>query len=94
LKEQSRIYEASVKNHLESTKILERIFHAYNYQEILTYLKEFTITDISLNQSSVKKRFFNKCAVFFHLINPNELDFDEKLKAKIEEIVNQNKDEI
>jgi uncharacterized protein with ParB-like and HNH nuclease domain len=94
LKEQSRIYEASVKNHLEHTKILERIFHAYNYQEILSYLKEFTITDISLNQSPVKTRFFNKCSVFFGLINPDELNFDEKLKTKIEEIVNQNKDEI
>ena len=94
LKEQSRIYEATVLNHLEQTKIIERIFHAYNYDEIITYLKEYSVASIHQKQSSVKTRFFKKCTLFFQLEGPTEEDFDQKLKARIIEIVNQHKDEI
>jgi hypothetical protein len=94
LHEQSRIYEPTVRNYVDSTKIVERIFHAYNYQEIISYLKEFKISKIRINASQVKQRFFNKCSDFFSLENPNEENFDEKLKVKIEEIVQTHKDEI
>ncbi len=94
LSEQSRIYEPTVRNYVDSTKIIERIFHAYNYQEIISYLKEYKTTEIKINGSQVKQRFFNKCCDFFSLDNPSEVDFDEKLKVKIEEIVKSHKDEI
>lgn len=94
LNEQSRIYESTVKNHVYDTKIIERIFHAYNYQEIITYLKEYKTTEIKINRSQVKQRFFNKCCIFFLLDNPSEVNFDDKLKVKIEEIVKRHKDEI
>jgi hypothetical protein len=94
LNEQSRIYEPTVRNYVDSTKIIERIFHAYNYQEIITYLKEYKTTEIKINGSQVKQRFFNKCCDFFSLDNPIEANFDEKLKVKIEEIVRNHKDEI
>ncbi len=94
LNEQSRIYEATVRNYVDNTKIIERIFHAYNYQEIITYLKEFRTNELRINGSQVKQRFFNKCCDFFSLDNPGEANFDEKLKVKIEEIVKTYKDEI
>jgi hypothetical protein len=94
LNEQSRIYEPTVRNYVDNTKIIERIFHAYNYQEIITYLKEYKTTEIKINGSQVKQRFFNKCCDFFSLDNPSEANFDEKLKVKIEEIVKNHKDEI
>ena len=94
LHEQSRIYEPTVRNYIDSTKIIERIFHAYNYQEIISYLKGYITTEIKINGSQVKQRFFNKCSDFFSLENPSEVNFDEKLKVKIEEIVRSHKDEI
>jgi uncharacterized protein with ParB-like and HNH nuclease domain len=94
LNEQSRIYEPTVRNYIDNTKIIERIFHAYNYQEIITYLKEHKSPEIKINGSQVKQRFFNKCRDFFSLENPNEGNFDEKLKLKIEELVRKHKDEI
>jgi uncharacterized protein with ParB-like and HNH nuclease domain len=94
LNEQSRIYESTVRNYIDNTKIIERIFHAYNYQEIIAYLKEYEIPEIKINGSQVKQRFFNKCCDFFSLDNPNEGNFDEKLKVKIEELVRKHKDEI
>ena len=94
LNEQSRIYEPTVKNHIDNTKIIERIFHAYNYQEIIAYLKEYKTPEIKINGSQVKQRFFNKCRKFFSLDNPNEDNFDEKLKVKIEELAGKHKDEI
>ena len=94
LNEQSRIYEPTVRNHIDNTKIIERIFHAYNYHEIISYLKEYETAEIKINRSQVKQRFFNKCRDFFSLDNPSEVNFDEKLKVKIEEIVRMHKDEI
>jgi Protein of unknown function DUF262 len=100
LKEQSRIYEKTVANHIGTdeskggTKLIERIFHAYNYQEIISYLKEYETTEMKINGSQVKQRFFNKCCHFFSLENPSEINFDEKLKVKIEKIVRTHKDEI
>jgi hypothetical protein len=94
LNEQSRIYEATVRKHIDNTKIIERIFHAYNYQEIISYLKEYKTNEIKINGSQVKQRFFNKCRDFFSLDNPSEVNFDEKLKVKFEEIVKRHKDEI
>mgnify|MGYP005841188797 CR=1 FL=1 len=94
LNEQSRIYEPTVRNYVDNTKIIERIFHAYNDQEIITYLKEYKTNEIKINGSQVKQRFFNKCSDFFSLDNPSESNFDEKLKVKIEEIVRNHKDEI
>jgi hypothetical protein len=94
LNEKSRIYEPTVKNYVNETKIIERIFHAYNYQEIISYLKDFKTTEVNIYGSHVKQRFFEKCIEFFGLDNPSELDFDEKLKEKIEEIVRNHADEI
>ncbi len=94
LNEKSRIYEPTVKNYVNETKIIERIFHAYNYQEIISYLKDFKTTEVNIDGSHVKQRFFEKCIEFFGLDNPSELDFDEKLKEKIEEIVRNHADEI
>jgi len=94
LNEQSRIYEPTVRNYIDNTKIIERIFHAYNYQEIISYLKEYKTNEIKINGSHVKQRFFNKCRNFFSLDNPSEASFDEKLKVKINEIIINHKDEI
>lgn len=94
LHEQSRIYESTVRNYIDNTKIIERIFHAYNYQEIISYLKKYETAEIKINGSQVKQRFFNKCRDFFSLDNPSETNFDEKLKVKIDEIVKTHKDEI
>ncbi len=94
LNEQSRIYEATVKNHIEKTKIIERIFQAYNYCEIITYLKKYKTPEVTIGKSKVKKRFFDKCSDFFSLDNPTEENFDEKLKFRIVEITKDNKDEI
>jgi hypothetical protein len=94
LNEQSRIYETTVRNYIDNTKIIERIFQAYNYQEIISYLKEYKTTEIKINGSQVKQRFFNKCCDFFSLDNPSEANFDKKLIEKIEEIVRNHKDEI
>jgi hypothetical protein len=94
LHEQSRIYESTVRNYIDNTKIIERIFHAYNYQEIISYLKEYETAEIKINESPVKQRFFNKCRDFFLLDNPSEANFDEKLKVKFDEIIKAHKDEI
>ena len=94
LNEQSRIYEATVKNYVEHTKIIERIFRAYNYQEIINYLKEYETPGIKINGSQVKQRFFDKCHNFFSLDNPSEADFDEKLKKEIGDLVKKYKYEI
>lgn len=94
LNEKGRIYEPTVRNYVDNTKIIERIFHAYNYQEIITYLKEYKTTEIKINGSHIKQRFFNKCCDFFSLDSPSDTNFDEKLKVKIEEIVRNHKDEI
>ncbi len=94
LNEQSRIYEPTVRNHIDNTKIIERILHAYNYEEIISYLKTYRTTEIKINGSQVKQRFFNKCCDFFSLNNPNEENFDEMLKIKFEEIVRKYRDEI
>lgn len=93
-KDQDRVLEKTVKNYVVDTKVIERIFHAYNYQEIITYLKEYKIAEIEINDKPIKKRFFDKCAVHFELGNPSEADFDKKLKIKIDELVTKHKDEI
>lgn len=92
--EQSRILEPTVKNYIDRTKIIERIFHAFNYSEIMTYLKEYETPEIKINDSKTKQRFFDKCCEFFKIDNADEVDFDEKLKVRIEEIVKEYRDEI
>lgn len=92
--EQSRIYEPTVKNYVDRTKIIERIFHAFNYSEIITYLKEYETPEIKINDSKTKKRFFDKCCTFFKMGHVSEAEFDKKLKRRIEEIVKKHRDEI
>ncbi len=94
LKEQSRIYESTVRNHIKDTKIIERIFHAYNYEEIINYLKNYITADIIIKDSKVKQRFFKKCIDFFSLDDSNEENFDKKLKVIIEGIVKNQIDDI
>lgn len=92
--EQSRIYEPTVKNYVDRTKIIERIFHAFNYSEIITYLKEYETPEIKINDSKTKQRFFDKCCTFFKMGDVSEAEFDKKLKRRIEEIVKEHIDEI
>lgn len=81
LSEQSRIYEATVRNFVTENLLLDRILNAFTYEEILSYLKnhEFkTIKDVS----GVKQRFLERVATFFDEISSE--NFSSDLAEQIE----------
>lgn len=91
LKDQSRIYEATVVNFINDTKILERILNAFTYEEVLTYFKNYKV-DINTNDlKGVKLRYFNRVSDFFKVYADTIItleNFDADLKIAIVNYLN------
>jgi hypothetical protein len=91
LKDQSRIYEATVVNFINDTKILERILNAFTYEEVLTYFKNYKV-DINTNDlKGVKLRYFNRVSDFFNVYADTIItleNFDADLKIAIVNYLN------
>ena len=66
--DQTRIYEVTVKNMFIQSKLLERIMHAFTYEEILEYLKNEPFT-IPQSITGVKWRFYDRINKFFNIDN-------------------------
>ena len=77
LKDQSRIYEATVINFINDTKILERILNVFTYDEILSHIKNFKV-EIKLSDiSGVKQRYYDRINKFFdYKITKENFDID------------------
>lgn len=87
LSEKSRIYESTVRNFIEETKILDRILNAFTYEEVLSYLKDFKLITKSENiTSGVKERFYQRVCSFFGK-NISIENFDSELIKTIEEYI-------
>lgn len=87
LNDKSRIYEATVRNFVDETKILERILNAFTYQEIITFLKNFEVQISTETINGVKLRFYNRVNIFFGAQLSNET-YDKDLKSAIENYLN------
>lgn len=87
LNDKSRIYEATVRNFVDETKILERILNAFTYQEIITFLKNFEVQISTESINGVKLRFYNRVNIFFGGQLSNET-YDKDLKSAIENYLN------
>lgn len=85
--EQTRIYEPTVKNFIENTKILERILNAFTYEEIIDYLKNYTVNIKTIDISGVKQRHFERVNRFFE-DKISKDDFDKDLLIAIKEYLN------
>lgn len=83
LNDKSRIYEATVRNFVEETKIMERIMNAFTYEEIINYLKNFKANVNADNISGVKQRFFCRVNMFFKDSIRGE-QYDHDLKKAID----------
>lgn len=77
-----RIYEASVRNFIDETKIMERILNAFTYEEIINYLKNYECKVFTENISGVKQRFFDRVDIFFKNALTKE-NYDQNLKKAI-----------
>jgi hypothetical protein len=85
LNDKSRIYEATVRNFIEETKILDRILNAFTYEEILNYLRDFEAKTKTENiTNGVKQRFYNRVCRFF-VKNISRENFDAELLIAIDE---------
>jgi hypothetical protein len=83
LSDKSRIYEATVRNFMEETKILDRILNAFTYEEVLFYLKNYNMTILTKDIKGVNERFYNRVNEFFKKsVSKENFDFD--LKSEIE----------
>ena len=91
LKDQSRIYEATVVNFINDTKILERILNAFTYEEILHYFKNYKVEINTNDLKGVKFRYFNRVSDFF-MDNADSIitieNFDADLKNAIVNYLN------
>lgn len=83
LNDKSRVYEATVRNFMEETKIMERIFNAFTFEEIVIYLKNFDAKVDTNFTSGVKFRFFERVNVFFKKTITKE-NYDQDLLLAIE----------
>jgi siderophore synthetase component len=81
LSEQSRIYEATVRNFIADTLILERILNAFTYEEILNYIKNYKF-QTTKDVSGVKQRFLNRVSGFFGNISSE--NFSSDIEKQIE----------
>lgn len=89
LNELSRIQEATVKNFITDTLILERILNAFTYDEILNYLKSYEVKISDKEISGVKQRFFERVVKFFKNENKIALEtYDKDLLRAIENYLN------
>lgn len=84
LNDKSRIYEATVRNFIEETKILERILNAFTYDEILNFVKGYEVKIKTEDISGVKQRYYDRVQGFFN-INISRENFDQELIVAIEE---------
>ena len=87
LNDKARIYEATVRNFIDETKILERILNAFTYQEIISYLMNYEVKIIEENLSGVKLRFYERVNKFFS----DKLTistYDKELKTAIDNTIN------
>jgi hypothetical protein len=86
LKDQLRIYEATVVNFINETKILERILNAFTYEEILNYFRNYKVEINTADLKGVKLRYFERVNLFFH----NHADFTitkENFDADLKEAI-------
>jgi hypothetical protein len=81
--EQSRIYEATVRNFINETLILERILNAFTYDDALIYLINYEIKISTKEISGVKQRFFDRLNEFFNKSITIE-NYDQDLLKAIE----------
>jgi uncharacterized protein with ParB-like and HNH nuclease domain len=81
LSEQSRIYEATVRNFIADTLILERILNSFTYEEILNYIKNYKF-QTTKDVSGVKQRFLNRVSGFFGNISSE--NFSSDIEKQIE----------
>lgn len=87
LKDQSRIYEATVVNFINDTKILERILNAFTYEEILNYFKNYKVEINTNDLKGVKLRYYERVNSFFDDKITKE-NFDANLKEAIVNYLN------
>lgn len=89
LSDKSRIYEATVRNFIDETKLLDRILNAFTYDEVLSYLKKYKVEIKSDVTSGVNGRFYNRVNEFFGYSIEIE-NFDADLKNAIENYLKNN----
>jgi len=87
LKDQSRIYEATIVNFINDTKILERILNAFTYEEILNYFKNCKVEINTNDLKGVKLRYYERVNSFFDNKITKE-NFDANLKEAIVNYLN------
>lgn len=87
LKDQSRIYEATVVNFINDTKILERILNAFTYEEILDYFKNYKVEINTNDIKGLKLRYYDRVNSFFDNTVTKE-NFDADLKKAIVNYLN------
>ncbi len=83
LSSKSRIYEATVRNYIDETKLLDRILNAFTYEEVLFYLKNSKLEMQTNDIKGVNERFYNRVNDFFNKSISKE-KFDSDLKNAIE----------
>lgn len=89
LSDKSRIYEATVRNFIDETKILDRILNAFTYEDILIYLKSRKFEMQTKDIKGVNERFYNRINDFFSKSISKE-NFDSDLKKAIENYLKYN----
>jgi uncharacterized protein with ParB-like and HNH nuclease domain len=83
LSDKSRIYEATVRNFIDETKLLDRILNAFTYEEVFFYLKNRKLEIQTKDIKGVNERFYNRVNDFFSEPISKE-NFDDDLKNAIE----------
>lgn len=79
LSDKSRIYEATVRNFIDETKILDRVLNAFTYEEVLFYLKNSKLKIQTNDIKGVNERFYNRVNDFFsEPVSKEKFDFDLK----------------
>jgi hypothetical protein len=84
LNDKSRIYESTVRNFIDETKIMERILNAFTYDEVINFLKNFEVKVNCVNISGVKQRFFERVCAFFIDTTFSKDQYDRDLQIAIE----------
>lgn len=91
LNDKARVYEATVINFVNDTKILERILNAFVYEDVLNYLKKYEVYIYTNDLKGVKERYYARVFNFFKLHADHEIsreNFDIDLKNAIEIFLN------
>lgn len=80
----SRIYEATVRNYINETLILDRILNAFTYDELISYVKKQPVELSLANLSGVRLRFFELVKDFFGKDTITVENFDAELKRSLD----------